>query len=196
MLVRHGRTEWNAGGRYQGQTDIALDDMGRLQAEALGRHFATTDFAFAVASDLSRARETAEYVLGSRAGGLQCDSRWREMRFGVWEGLTRSEIVARTPALRAAPALDPRFVTPENGESFAELTERVRAALATIAARTPCGGRALVATHAGPLHASLRILLGADAAAALGVTFAHASYTTLAVERGGARLLELNRTVS
>jgi broad specificity phosphatase PhoE len=147
-----------------------------------------------VASDLSRARETAQIVLGERASLLEVDDRFREMRFGAWEGLTREQIAARAPAGEAASA--PRYMTPEGGETFVELTVRIAAALEAVAERVPEGGRALVATHAGPLHASLQILLGETAARALTVKFSPASFTSFAVESGTARLLELNRTPS
>ncbi len=192
MIVRHGRTAWNADGRYQGHTDIELDEFGREQAAALGRALAERPFDYAVTSDLARARETAEIVLGPRASILESDARWREMSFGAWEGLTREQIVARTPGADAATA--PRFMMPEGGETFAQLCERVEVALAAVAERTPAGGRALVATHAGVLHAALRLLLGEREAADLGVKFLPASYTTLAVEDHNVRLVELNRT--
>jgi broad specificity phosphatase PhoE len=148
----------------------------------------------AVASDLARAFETAQIVLGTRSSILTADPRWRELRFGAWEGLTRPEIVARTPALRANPPA--RFPTPEGGESFVELVVRVRAALHAVADRTPGGGHALVATHAGPLHAALRLLLGEEEANGLGVTFLPATFTSLAVAPHGSRLIELNRSAS
>ncbi len=192
VLVRHGRTEWNAGGRYQGHTDVPLDETGRRQARAIAHDLDGLDFALAVTSDLARARETAEIVLGPRALSLERDVRWREMRFGSWEGLTRAEIVERTPALRQSPA--PRYVAPPDGESYAELDLRIGSALESVRARTPPGARALVATHAGPLHAVLRNLLGEAEAAALGVTFSPASITIFRVEARSAKLLALNRT--
>jgi broad specificity phosphatase PhoE len=192
VIVRHGRTAWNAAGLYQGHTDIPLDETGRRQAAALGRALAGSAFTIAVASDLVRARETAEIVLGTRAEMLECDARWREMRFGAWEGLTREQILARAPAAGAASV--PRLMTPEGGETFAELKRRIGAALEAIVRRAPAGSRALVATHAGPLHAALQILLGEPAASALNVKFVPASFTSFAIEAGTARLLELNRT--
>lgn len=171
-----------------------MDDLGRRQAAALARALAGCDFTVAVTSDLARARETAQIVLGAHGGLLETDARWREMRFGAWEGLTREQIVARSPGAPSASA--PRFRTPEGGETFVELTRRVAAALEAVLRRVPAGGRALVATHAGPLHAALQILLGESEARALDVTFLPASYTSFAVESGTARLLELNRTPS
>jgi broad specificity phosphatase PhoE len=195
VVVRHGRTEWNAGGRFQGHTDVPLDATGRAQARALGALLAGDRFEAAYASDLARARETAELVLDGRTVGLELDPRWREMRFGVWEGLTWTEIVARDPALAERCAAAPKFYTPQGGESFEECCARVAAALADIRARASDGARVLVATHAGPLHALLRVALGESEAAALGVRFSPASITRLAFDGASARIVELNATV-
>ena len=81
----------------------------------------------AVSSDLSRARETAEIVIGSRAIPLELDADWREMRFGAWEGLAWPEIVARDPRLNDEHRTVPKFYTPEGGESFDDICARVRA---------------------------------------------------------------------
>ena len=162
-----------------------------MQAAELARALSARAFDVAVASDLARARETAAIVLGARASILAVDARWREMSFGAWEGLTREEILARAGA-RAATA--PRFMTPDGGESFEHVCRRVEAALESVARRTPKAGRALVATHAGPLHAALRLLLGEREATELAVKFLPASYTSFAVGPGRPRLLVLNRT--
>jgi broad specificity phosphatase PhoE len=195
VVVRHGRTAWNAAGRFQGHTDVPLDDAGRAQAAAIGAALAGETFARAVASDLTRARETAEIVLGERDVRLDLDPRWREMRFGTWEGLTWTEIVARYPALANRPPAGVRFYTPEGGESFDALCERVASALADLDAEAEDGTRVLIATHAGPLHALLRVALGADAADALAVRFSPASITRIALAPAGASLVELNHTL-
>ena len=131
-------------------------------------------------------------MLGENASMLVCDRRWREMHFGAWEGLTREQIVARNPSAKASAA--PRFMTPEGGETFEKLCARVTLALEDVAAETPSGGRALVATHAGALHAALRVLIGEREATELGATFSPASFTSFAIERGRARVIALNRT--
>jgi broad specificity phosphatase PhoE len=192
VVLRHGRTEWNEGGRFQGHADIPLDDTGRAQARALGGYLAARTFARALSSDLARARETAEIVLGERGPGIELDPRWREMRFGTWEGLRWDEIVARHPELAVRPAKTPKFFTPEGGESFDDLCVRVREALSAIADAAHDGDAVLVATHAGPLHALLRVTLGANEADALGVRFEPATVTRLALTPEGARVLELN----
>jgi broad specificity phosphatase PhoE len=193
--VRHGRTEWNAGGRFQGHTDIPLDATGRAQAAAIGAYLASDEFEAAYASDLSRARETAQLVLGTRALAIELDPRWRELRFGVWEGLTWPEIVARDPSVAERSPTAPKFYTPAGGESFEDLCVRVAAALETIRSRASDGGRVLVATHAGPLHALLHVALGESEATALGVRFSPAGITRIAFEGDAARIVDLNRTV-
>ncbi len=195
VVVRHGRTAWNADGRFQGHTDVPLDATGREQARALAATLRGERFDALVASDLSRARETAEAIAQGRATSLAVDVRWREMGFGAWEGLTWEQIVAREPALAGRSLTEPRGYVPPHGESFAVVCERVAEALLDIAATAPDGGRVLVATHAGPLHALLRIALGETAAAAVKVRFTPASVTRLAFDRAGARVVELNATV-
>src|SRR5471032_2762037 len=99
ICVRHGRTAWNAFRRFQGQTDIPLDDEGLAQAQALAAHLRDEHFDLAVASDLVRARATAEVILGARELPLELSAQLRDMHFGLWEGLTWDEIVARWPEL-------------------------------------------------------------------------------------------------
>lgn len=187
MLVRHGRTEWNRTKRYQGHTDVALDDVGRDQARAVARDLESVAFDAAVSSDLRRASETARIVLGPRDVGIVADSRWRELAFGVWEGLTWSEIVERYPEVGEASLRD-RFVTPEGGESFEALCLRVRAALDDLRDRYP-GRTVLVATHAGPLHAVLEVALGEAARREAAISFVPGS--TMRLRLTGASDIEV-----
>jgi broad specificity phosphatase PhoE len=194
VVVRHGRTAWNATGRFQGHTDIALDETGREQARGVAALLHGERFTRAIASDLVRARETAEIVLSGEHPSLELDARWREMRFGSWEGLVWNEIVALQPELATKSSTTPRFYTPPGGESFDELCDRIADALADIDARANDGDCIIVATHAGPLHALLRVALGRSEADALGVRFSPASVTRLALAPGSARIVDLNLT--
>src|SRR5207248_2072590 len=91
LLVRHGETDWNAAGRLQGHTDRPLNDYGRQQARELGDRLAGDRIAAVYASDLVRARETAE-ILGERLGlVVVLDPDLREKNWGTWEGLTGDE---------------------------------------------------------------------------------------------------------
>ncbi len=97
LLVRHGETEWNAAGRVQGGTDTPLSDIGRAQAGRLAARLARTPLAAVYASDLSRARETAETLAVPHGLPVVTDARLRERGYGAWEGLALTEIAARYP---------------------------------------------------------------------------------------------------
>ena len=193
--MRHGRTAWNVDKRFQGHTDVALDEGGRAQARALAAFLRGERFDAAVTSDLSRARETAETIAAPHALAVESDARWREMQFGAWEGLTWPQIVARFPEIEAGKYGLPKFVTPRNGESFEQLCARVGSALASLREGWGAGGRVLVVTHAGPLHALLHVALGNDEAQALAVRFTPAGITRLRVGDSGAALVSLNETL-
>ena len=101
------------------------------------------------------------------------------MRFGSWEGLTWSEIVARTPELAGQSPTAPSIYRPDDGESFDDVSERIRPVLAEVTARLGPGGRALLVSHAGVMHALLRVALEEPDEASLGVTFSPASIMRL-----------------
>lgn len=96
LLARHGETPWNAEGRYQGQVDIPLSEVGIAQANALGARLKDLHIDRAVASPLSRATRTAQLALGeARAAQLGFDEGLLEIGHGEWEGLLASEIAER-----------------------------------------------------------------------------------------------------
>ncbi len=147
---------------------------------------------------MARARATAEAIAAGRGLAVETDPRWRELEFGAWEGLTWDEIVARFPEATASPSVAGafKFVTPRGGESFDSACVRVGVALGDLRAKFAGGGSAVVVTHAGALHALLRIALGEAEAGALKVRFAPASVTRLEFGEGRPRLLALNETVT
>src|SRR5215471_17237116 len=125
LLVRHGETDWNAVGRLQGHTDRPLNDFGRRQARQLAEELEDETLAAIYASDLARARETAE-IAGERLGlPVVLDPDLREKDWGTWEGLTAVE----------------RDRVEFVGESTEAHRERILGALRRIAARHPDGGR-------------------------------------------------------
>ena len=133
LLARHGETPWNAEGRYQGQEDIPLSDVGIAQASALGRRLADTRIDRAVASPLSRAMRTAQLALGeARASMLGLDEGLKEIGHGEWEGLLASEIGQRDPqrlqAWRDAP--DTVQMPGAGGESLQQVVDRAWPAFA------------------------------------------------------------------
>jgi probable phosphoglycerate mutase len=136
LLVRHGETDWNALGKLQGHTDRPLNEYGRRQARALADRLADDERIDAVyASDLARARETAE-IVGDRLGlPVGLDPDLREKNWGNWEGLRADE--------RDAVVYD--------GETSEAHRERMLRAVERIVGRHP-GGRVVVVTHGGSLR--------------------------------------------
>ena len=158
VLWRHGRTEWNAAGRFQGQLDPPLDDEGRSQAARTAPHLATAglsaDDTVVVSSDLGRAAETAAPLVALLGVPLLFDSRLREHGLGCWEGLTREEVAERYPD-QYADWLAGRPVRGRGGEEAEEVAERALAALLDL----PSAEVAVVVSHGGTCGRLLERLL-------------------------------------
>jgi len=162
ILIRHGQTQWNASKKYQGHTDIPLNDTGRQQARRLAEYLRQVETIEAVySSDLLRARETAEMV--GQAFNLQplIDQRLREFCFGKWEGLTFNQVYStyRAEFEQWFNNLE-EFCVP-GGESFSDVANRSLEAIADIKKRHT--GTVVVVTHGGVIKAVLsRIQPNAD----------------------------------
>jgi glucosyl-3-phosphoglycerate phosphatase len=162
VLWRHGRTEWNATGRFQGQLDPPLDAEGRAQARRAAPHLLAAGVSAAdtvvVSSDLSRAAETAEVLTGLLGVELRRDARLREHGMGTWEGLTRDEVAARYPD-QFADWLAGRPVRGRGGEDPRVVGERALQALLDL----PQAATAVVVTHGGTAGRLIERLLGLPA---------------------------------
>src|SRR5690349_15996562 len=97
LLARHGETDWNREGRWQGWADPPLNELGRRQATRLAEQLRTIPFDAVYSSDLRRAHETAEILAAPHAVPIVVDPALREIDIGSWSGLTRAEIAARFP---------------------------------------------------------------------------------------------------
>jgi probable phosphoglycerate mutase len=136
VLVRHGETEWSRSGRHTGRTDIPLTDLGRAQAERLGRELRGRTFSRVLSSPLGRAVETCRLAgFGDR---VELVDDLREWDYGVYEGRTRVEIAAEIPGwtVWTHPIV--------HGESLADVGRR---ADRVIAAALPIGGDVLMFAH-------------------------------------------------
>ena len=160
VLWRHGRTEWNATGRFQGQTDIDLDEIGRAQAWQSARRLAALEPDLLISSDLRRTRDTMAALAEITGKSLQLDERLRETFAGEWQGLTGAEIASRYPEeYKAWRAGDP-LLKVGGGETRQDVAERMAAAVRDIAARLADDGLAVLTTHGGAARLGIAALIG------------------------------------
>jgi alpha-ribazole phosphatase len=145
-LARHGQTDWNLEKRYQGQTDIGLNDTGHGQARELAQVLEGKQFDAIYSSDLKRARQTAELVSLHMGVKLFLDPRLREASFGRWEGETYHEIKSRYPELWEQRKHDPTSFVAPGGETLPQIAVRMSEAATAISEAFP-KGRVLVVSH-------------------------------------------------
>lgn len=155
IVLRHGRTAWNAQRRFQGQADPPLDEEGLRQAYEVAGMIATLDVDLLVSSDALRAAQTAAPVGDLTGLPVTLDARLRERSLGHWEGLTRDEVRHRYPDEYADWAAG-RDVSRRGGESRRQVADRAMAAFSEIAA----AGTAVLVTHSATAMALCNSLLG------------------------------------
>jgi len=163
-LIRHGETEWNRSGLWQGHSDSPLTENGIVQAQSLGQRFAEEGLSFdaVYSSDLGRAHETCKLLTEpiQQTDKIQLDPEIRERALGHLEGLTFQQIQERYPEEgRLHASGDPHFSPLEGGESWAGTFARSSAALRQIV-RKHSGQRVLAVTHGGIVGMLLRDCLG------------------------------------
>jgi probable phosphoglycerate mutase len=151
-VARHGETDWNAAQRWQGHTDVPLNETGRAQARALGEKLRARGIGRIVASDLARAHETASIVaveLGLAVAYV--DAALRERFYGVFEGLTRAE--CESVHAEAWAAWVATRTVPQGAEDHGPFTARLVAAIGRAADAAPSNDPVLVVTHGGAMRA-------------------------------------------
>jgi len=154
LLARHGETDWNRSGHYQGHADIPLNDLGRTQARALAERLAGEAIDAIYASDLQRAAETAR-IVGERLGlEPRLDAAWREMNVGSMTGVLHTEAPPRLREFISAAARSEDPVAP-GAETYTQLERRIKRAFEGIAEET-----ALVVGHGGTLKVLISMLIG------------------------------------
>jgi len=165
LLVRHGETDWNRQGRFQGQIDIPLNREGRSQAEAAGRGLAGEPIQRAYTSAMARPRQTAELILAGREGiPLTSLSGLVEISHGLWEGQLEEAISQGWPELLTAWKRAPETVQMPGGENLQQVWDRSIAAINTIANGLDPSETALVVAHDAVNKTILCALLGLTAA--------------------------------
>jgi alpha-ribazole phosphatase len=159
ILARHGETDWNRDGRWQGHSNTSLNARGKEQARELANEL-TEEIDVVYSSDLARARETAEIVAARLGLEVEVDPRLRERGFGAWEGLTHSEIEDRYGEALArwrageGPGAD-------DAEPFDTFAERMGRFLDDVLERHPAE-RVLVIAHGGSIRVIHALATGLD----------------------------------
>ena len=186
MLWRHGQTIWNVERRFQGQTDIPLDDTGEAQAEYTARRLATLRPDAIFSSDLTRAAGTAAPLAKLTGLAVILDKDLRERSGGSWEGLTDREIAERYPAERAS-------WNPPDGEPTTAVADRVAGALRRVADTVADGGLAVVVSHGAALRLGMARILGLteDVFGVLG-PLSNCAWSVVGLRNDRWRLLEHN----
>ena len=131
LLIRHGYTDWNRQQLFQGASDVPLNEIGRSQAKLVAQHLAGRKIGAIVASDLSRARETAAAIAGHTKLPVSLSTNWREINFGRFEGFTFRQVQEKFPDDWAAWIAD-KENAPPGGERISDVLIRVRHGIAEL----------------------------------------------------------------
>jgi broad specificity phosphatase PhoE len=158
LLVRHGETDWNREGRWQGHSETPLNELGRRQAHDVAAELEGVDVVYS--SDLARARQTAE-ILASQLGlEVRLDARLRERGFGAWEGLTTAEIESSFEEAHRRWQSGHGHGA-EDAEPFDAFGARVRSFLEDVLRRHP-EETVLVVAHGGSIRVVHALASGLD----------------------------------
>jgi probable phosphoglycerate mutase len=189
LLARHGETDWNREGRFQGHADPPLNETGCAQAAELAAELEGVELAAVYSSPLRRAVETAAVVAAEHGLEPVAVDALREVDVGSWQGLIRAEIEARFPE-QFARWLDYDQGW-EDGESYEEMGRRAVAVLLELAAAHE-GERILAVTHGGPIRAAFAFADGTSHADArrFGPRIGNVFLAEFAVEGGALRRLD------
>lgn len=160
IMIRHGETDWNRAHRFQGGTDIDLNEQGHSQARLAAARLTGLPIAAIYCSDLRRARQTAEPIARALGLGVSVEPALRERSYGIFEGRTHEEIVRDHPQdYERWRRREAAYAMPGGGESLAALRVRVLAQMELLA-RRHAGQMVAAVTHGGVLDAMYRIVTG------------------------------------
>ncbi|WP_131105130.1 histidine phosphatase family protein [Ornithinimicrobium sufpigmenti] len=147
IVWRHGETEQNAAGVYQGHLDSALSVRGREQAAQAAAALTQRSPARLVSSDLARAAGTADALAEVSGLPVETDARWREIDVGQWQGMRHADVVALHPQVMDALDRGEDVRRGGDGETVADLQRRARAAFDDLVATQQEGETVVVSTH-------------------------------------------------
>jgi alpha-ribazole phosphatase len=193
LLVRHAEVAEDARGRCYGRLEVALSDCGREQCELLAAQLADERVDVVVSSPRVRARETASPIAAAHGLSVTVLDELAEIDFGALEGRTHDEIAATWPELHAEWATSPATVAFPDGETFADLRERVLDAVARLLAAHE-GRRVVSVTHAGVVRTVLAEVLDVPLEATFRLAVDPASVTRVEWRAGIPVVLGVNAT--
>ncbi|MGJ3238269.1 MAG: histidine phosphatase family protein [Anaerolineae bacterium] len=156
FIVRHGETDYNVHHRWQGHLDVPLNDTGKKQAQALADYFTDQPIDTIISSDLKRAADTACAIAKPRQLKVHYDDRLREIKLGVFQGLTRAQICITYPQAALRWDNDDTYAV-SGGESRVQLQQRAYQAWQAIIAHQTAR-QVLVVSHGGTIRLLLRRL--------------------------------------
>tara|TARA_Y100000310_G_C20453212_1_gene701779 strand:+ start:166 stop:771 length:606 start_codon:yes stop_codon:yes gene_type:complete len=191
LLVRHGQTDWNDAGKFQGMSDIPLNALGLEQARLLADRLKDEKIDAIYSSALQRAHETAKIVGAGHDVEVVARADLNERTYGTWDGLTEEEIREQYGEDFDAYCNDRYNVAPTEGESIQQITSRVSAFLEKVKDEE---GTVLVVTHSGTLRGLLDGLLDYSHEEVANLRFKQTSLTSLTIEDGKVTLDVINST--
>ncbi|HEY8302832.1 MAG TPA: histidine phosphatase family protein [Jatrophihabitans sp.] len=180
VLLRHGRTAWNAERRFQGHADPPLDEVGKQQAYEVAGVVAALHPDLLVSSDAARAMQTAHRLAAATGLQVRIEPRLRERGLGHWEGLTRDEVAARHPD-EYADWVAGRDVSRRGGETREQVAARALAAFADL----PAVQTAVLVTHSATAMALCNGLVGLSQQLHVLGPLANCHWTELTTETTG-----------
>lgn len=153
-IIRHGKTDWNALRRLQGQTDIPLNEEGREMARKAATEYREIHFDECYSSPLIRARETAKLLLEGRNVPIYYDDRLKEMSFGIYEGVQNSSDIPESP-MKLFFESPQDYEGVEGGETFEELFARTGSFLAEVVKPKLLEGKDILIVGHGAMNSSI-----------------------------------------
>lgn len=159
ILARHGETRWNVSEVFRGRADVELNEVGVRQAELLAGYLENVEIKAVYSSPLQRALKTAEIVARRHKLEVQVNPGLEDMEFGVWQGLSLTEVKDKYPRLYAEWLSQPERVKIPQAESFADIRKR---ALAVVNGLLNDDGTVVLVSHRVVNKILICALLGLD----------------------------------
>jgi len=159
-ITRHGETEWNMERRMQGWKNSDLTENGIKNAKNLGEYLQNVNFHSIYSSPLKRAADTAKYIRGMKNTKIIINEDFKEMNFGLWEGMTGDELTKQYPKEYENFLQKPQLFKSFGGENFTEFVQRVKRGLYSVIENNNDKDNILIVAHAVVIKTIMKIVKG------------------------------------